>query len=109
MLLALVVAVLLLCASLSCNVIMVKKTLMLSDQREELIDQIEASLDVLDGCYARLAHNAEVPVLSDEPIIREVVYDIKRAKNAVLAIAGKVAVYGDDGTGQQGDEGGVVR
>ena len=78
------------------NVNVVKKNLLLADQREELVDTIEDSLDVLDSCYSSIARNAEIPVLSDEPVIREVLADIKRAKNAVLAIAGKVVIYGEE-------------
>ena len=76
------------------NVFLIRKNLHLADQREELVDRIEESLDMLDDCYHRLAHNADIPVLSDEPVIKEVIADIKRAKQAVLLIAGKVVVYG---------------
>lgn len=76
------------------NVVLIKKNLVLSDQREALVDQIEESLDRLDTCYASLVHSSEIPVLSDEPVIRGVLSDIKRAKNAVLAIASKVVTYG---------------
>ena len=88
--------VLALAASVWLNVVTVRKNLALNDQREELVDVIEESLDMLDSCYTSIAHNAEIPVLSDEPIIRELLSDIKRAKNAVLAIAGKVVIYGQD-------------
>lgn len=74
----------------------IKKNLHLEDQREELVDTIEESLDMLDECYTRIAHAAEIPVLSDEPVIRDLLSDIKQAKNAVLAIASKVVMYGDD-------------
>lgn len=78
------------------NVRVVRQNLNLSDQRETLVDTIEVSLDELDECYTRLAHNAEIPVLSDEPVIREVLHDIKRARNAMLAIAGQVVIYGNE-------------
>ena len=94
----------LLALSVYLNVVCIRRNLELNDQRERLVDQIEESLDVLDECHMRLAHNAEIPVLSDEPIIRELLADIRRAKNAVLAIASKVVIYGDDsaGDGEQG-------
>jgi len=95
---------LLLAGSTWLNIVTLKKNLQLSDQREHLVDQIEESLDMLDDIYQRLAHNAEIPVLSDDPIVREVVADIKRAKNAVLAIAGKVVIYGEDQNAEDGDE-----
>lgn len=90
----LVILMLALIASLWLNVVTLRKNLELSDQRETLVDQIEESLDLLDECYDRLARNADIPVLSDEPVIREVVMDIKRARNTVLAIAAKVVTYG---------------
>lgn len=97
--------VLLLAGSVFLNVVVIRKNLTLSDQREFLADQIEESLDVLDGCYIRLKHNAEIPVFSDEPIIREVLGDIKRALNAVLAIASKVVIYGEDTYADEGERG----
>jgi len=75
----------------------IKKNLVLNDQREELVDTIEESLDMLEDIYERIAAAAEIPVLSDEPIIRDLLSDIKRLKNAVLLIASKVVVYGDNG------------
>lgn len=92
-------------ASIWLNVHVVKKNLALNDQREELVDQIEESLDMLETCYQRLLHHSDIPVLSDEPIIREVVSDIKRARNTVLAIASKVVTYGkDENAADDGDE-----
>jgi len=87
--------VLLLAGSVWLNIVVIKKNLVLSDQREDLVDRIEESLDMLDGCYQRLAYHAEIPVLSDEPVIRNIIADIKQAKNTVLAVASKVAAYGD--------------
>lgn len=95
---AVVILSFLLACSIYINVVSLRRNLELSDQRERLVDVIEESLDVLDACHIRLAHTAEIPVLSDEPLIRDVVLDIKRARNAVLAIASKVVVYGDDDT-----------
>jgi hypothetical protein len=82
------------------NVHTIMKNLQLADQREDLVDTIQESLDLLDGCYSDIARNAEIPVLSDEPVIREVLAAIKRSRNAVLSIAGKVVIYGSE----QGDE-----
>lgn len=73
-----------------------RKNLALEDQREELVDRIEESLDMLDECYQRVSRAADVPVLTDEPIIREVINDIKHTKNAILAVASLVVTYGSD-------------
>jgi len=91
-------ATLLLIASIWLNVRVVKQNMVLNDQREALVDQIDDSLDLLDTCYARLAHHAEIPVLSDEPIIQDVVSDMKRARNAVLKVASLVVTYGGEET-----------
>ncbi len=91
-----IVVILLLIAAIVLVVVVVKKNLTMSDQREQLVDQIEESLDVLDACFQRLSHNAEANVLSDEPVIREVMSDIRRSRNAVLAIASKVVAYGSE-------------
>lgn len=79
----------------------IKKNLALEDQREALVDTIEESLDMLEDIYVRIAAAAEIPVLSDEPVIRDLLSDIKRLKNAVLLIASKVVVYGDNGDNEE--------
>lgn len=94
--LAIVVLFALLVASAWLNVRLLRQNIMLQDQRESLVDTIEESLDELDTCYTHIAHAAEIPVMSDEPVIRGLVADIKRAKNAVLAIANNVVVYGEE-------------
>jgi hypothetical protein len=93
---ALVALVLALVGSIWLNIYTVGKNLELADQREALVDTIEDSLDQLETCYGSISHAADTPVLSDEPVIRQVLSDIRRAKNAVLAIAGKVVIYGDE-------------
>jgi len=87
---------LLLVGSVWLNIVTIRKNLELNDQREALVDTIEESLDVLDTCYSRISHAAEIPVYSDEPIIRELVADIRHAKHAVLAIASNVVIYGEE-------------
>lgn len=81
-------------ASIWLNFKCIRKNLELADQREFLVDQIEESLDILEDVHASLQHASEIPVLSDEPVIREVVADIKKARNAVLAVASLVVTYG---------------
>ena len=98
------VLLLLLIGSVWLNVKTIRQNLQLNDQREELVDVIKESLDHLDDIYGNIARAAEIPVLSDEPIIRDLLSDIKRAKNAVLAIAGKVVIYGEDKGSPEGDE-----
>lgn len=76
------------------NVTTIKKNLELNDQREALVDKIEESLDMLDTCYGRMAHHSELPLFSDEPIVQDVVRDLKMVKNAILSIASLIVTYG---------------
>jgi len=78
------------------NYIVIKQNLLLEDQRESLVDQIEESLEIFDVCYDRACTHAEIPVLSDEPMIKEVVSNLQLVRNAILAIASKVVTYGAD-------------
>lgn len=96
--------VLALVASTVLNVHTIKKNMELNDQRESLVDTIEESLDQLDECYMRIARNAEIPVFSDEPVVREVLSDMRKARNAVLTIASRVVIYGEDKEGERRDE-----
>lgn len=56
-------------------------------------DQIEESLDILDESYHRLTAITEIPVMSDEPVIRDVLSTIGRARYAVLEVANKLIVF----------------
>jgi hypothetical protein len=99
-----IIVTLLLAGSVWLNVRVIRQNIQLNDQREDLVDQIEESLDMLDGCYARLQHHSEIPVLSDEPIIQDVVNDIKRARNTVLTVASKIVTYGGEETEKETEE-----
>lgn len=74
-------------------IISVVRNLQYADKLEVLGDQIEESLDILDDSYQRIAKAAEMPVMSDEPIVRQLLQDIKHAKHAVLLVANKVVVF----------------
>lgn len=74
-------------------IISIARNLQYADKLEVLGDQIEESLDVLDDAYQRIAKVAEMPVMSDEPIIQQLLQDIKHAKHAVLLVANKVVVF----------------
>lgn len=93
-----IISTLLLGVSVWLNYRTIKQNLELNDQREELVDQIEESLDALDGNYASLAHAASMEVFSDEPVIQDVVRNLRAAKNAVLAVASKIATYSPETT-----------
>ena len=57
------------------------------DKFEEISEQIDESLDVLDACYQRAAQRAKLEVLSDEPVVRELLEDIKTTRDAILLVA----------------------
>jgi hypothetical protein len=65
----------------------VKKNLAFSEKFESIIEQIERSLDVLDSCYQRAAARSKLEVLSDEPVVRELLEDIQVTRDAILLVA----------------------
>lgn len=65
----------------------VKKNLEFSEKFESIIEQIERSLDVLDSCYQRAATRSKLEVLSDEPVVRELLEDIQVTRDAILLVA----------------------
>ena len=56
-----------------------------------LEEQIEESLDLIDGYYSRISAIASTPVLSNEPYIVELVQLIVKLRDAVLLVANKLA------------------
>jgi hypothetical protein len=58
-----------------------------TDKLERISERIEESLDVLDVCYQRATARAALEVLSDEPVVRELVEDIRISKDAILLVA----------------------
>lgn len=50
-------------------------------------DAIEESLDVLDERYMSISEVIEIPLFSDSPQIRQVHFDLRRSREAILSIA----------------------
>lgn len=71
----------------------IKRNLEMADKIDELGDQVEETLDVIDGCYQRIAKVAEMPVATDDPVIQQLVSDIKYTKQALLLIANKIVTF----------------
>jgi hypothetical protein len=88
-----IISFILICCSAVGIIFVAKQNLQLNDKHEELVDQLEESLDILDECYARITRASDMEVLSDEPIVREVMSSIRHAKHAVLMIANKIVIY----------------
>lgn len=59
----------------------------------DLEDSIEESLDVLDQRYKRINEVLQVPVASDDPMIRMIVSEIKLAREAILLVANKLVSF----------------
>lgn len=74
----------------------IKRNLQLVEKVDELGDQVEESLDILDDCYHRIVKAAEIPVMSDEPVIQQLVADIKHTRHAVLLVANKLITFDQD-------------
>lgn len=71
----------------------IKRNLEMADKIDELGDQVEETLDVIDGCYQRIAKVVEMPVATDDPVIQQLVSDIKYTKQALLLIANKIVTF----------------
>ena len=71
----------------------VRRNFQQADKLDELGDQVNESLDVLDECYSRIAKVAEHDVMSDEPLVRELMSDIRSARGAVLLVANKLVTF----------------
>ncbi len=67
-----------------------KKCLSLSEKLEEVEEQVSQSLDLLDDCYARIDQKSKLEVMSDDPVIRDLVNDMRDAREAVLLVAVKI-------------------
>ena len=65
----------------------VKKNLAFSEKFELIVEQIENSLDVLDTCYRRASARSKLEVLSDEPVVKELLEDIQVTRDAILLVA----------------------
>lgn len=68
----------------------IKKNLELLQLLDDVNDQVEESLDILDALYQRVSQKASLEVMSDEPIVRELVADMKSAKDALIIVANKI-------------------
>ena len=61
-----------------------------------LEDQVEESLDIIDECYRKIFNASQIPVLYDEPVIKELINDIKTSREALLLIANKITIFSQE-------------
>ena len=59
----------------------------------ELEDDIEDSLDLLDKRHKRIYDVLQIPVASDDPMIRTVIGEIKGAREDILVVANKLVSF----------------
>lgn len=93
---AIVLLSLLLITSLVGNVLLAIRALALQDQLDTVAAQVEESLDVMNGSYGAIASIAATPVASDDPLVRQLVSETKRALDSILVIANKLTVSFDE-------------
>jgi hypothetical protein len=59
----------------------------------ELEDNVEEALDVLDQRHKKINDILQVPVTSDDPMIRSIINEIKLAREAILLVANKLVSF----------------
>jgi hypothetical protein len=72
-------------------IVLLKRTMIAFEKLDEVSNQIEESLDVIDDSYRRISRHLKSPVLFDDPVVIEMVKDVKNAKEAMLIVANKIA------------------
>ena len=60
-----------------------------------LEDSVDESLDILEESYQGIASVLEIPVMTDEPYVRRVLDDIRRARGAIVLVADKISTFND--------------
>lgn len=99
------ILVLLLSAALATSIYFLLKV---AQKVWDLEDQVEESLDVLDDVHRSIDGIAQLPVISDDPTIQQLVQNIQRARETLRAIAVKVGgSFGaevEEGTGPIGQD-----
>lgn len=74
---------------------------------DDLEEQIDKSLNILDGCYRDIGKVLEMPVFFDDPVVKHTLNSIKRSQDAVLRVANKItnsfsSVSESDRSGNEG-------
>jgi hypothetical protein len=73
-------------------IFLTSKLLRLNDILEDTRDQVDQSLDIIDDCYGRISAVAEMPVTFDDPVVHQLLSDIKLTKHSLLLIANKITI-----------------
>jgi hypothetical protein len=59
---------------------------------DDIREQVDQSLDIIDDCYRRISAVAEMPVTFDDPVVQQLLSDIKLTKHSLLLIANKISI-----------------
>jgi hypothetical protein len=68
----------------------VKKNFQMMETLESTMEQIEESLELLEISKKRIEKKLKIELLSDEPIIRDLIDDMKLSKKSLLLISEKL-------------------
>lgn len=74
-------------------IFVLKKAIEYRDKLETLVSQIEESLDIIDLCYQKITKVSGLPIAIDDPIVQQLVSDIKETKGALLLIANMIVEF----------------
>lgn len=70
-----------------------RKCIMLNDKIESLGESVDESLDILDACYNDVSTAVSTPVMSDEPVVRNVIAAMRRARESIHVVATKLVEF----------------
>ena len=74
----------------------VKKNLQFLEQQEELLQLLENSTQELDICYNRINKKSKMELFSDDQTVKDLVDDMKQARQAVSTIIEKLTGEKDE-------------
>ncbi len=82
----------LLVISVALNAVAIFLLLKLQKKLEEVSNAVEESLDILDESHQRIWQLSKTPVASDDPVIRQVVANVRRSLESIHIVAVKMAI-----------------
>jgi hypothetical protein len=59
---------------------------------ESVSDQVEESTELLESCLARIERKSKLEVMFDDPVVKELIEDIKNSKEAVKLVKEKISI-----------------
>ena len=77
---------LLVCTSV-CLYVSIKKNFELSDKLDTIAERVEICLDTLDECQMRIDKKSKLEVFYDDPVVKELIQDMKIARDSVIFVA----------------------